>query len=232
MSLTINKSDTQLYNNFSSEQQQQLQKEEEERCSSSSTTTTASTASSSSIGRNSDDDDEENEEVQSVFNGSLDMMDSLEEVLPMRRGISQFYNGKSKSFTSLVKASSTNNIKEVAKPENAYTRRRRNLLAFNHHHSHHLHRAYPYRTTTASTGIGKRSIATCRSTLALAVSALSSSESISNTSDDSNGSPASPVATTLPPLHPNSAWRSFSVFDLPQCGIDDASCNLPSYRQT
>ncbi|KAL4383146.1 hypothetical protein GQ457_15G000140 [Hibiscus cannabinus] len=90
--------------------------------------------SSSWIGMNSDDDDdgagEVEVEVENSFNGrSLDTMDSLQQVLPMRRGISSFYNGKSKSFTSLAQASS---VEEIAKPENAYTRRRRNLLAINH----------------------------------------------------------------------------------------------------
>ncbi|GMI92620.1 hypothetical protein HRI_002931300 [Hibiscus trionum] len=92
--------------------------EEEDDCSSSTTT-------SSWIGMNSDDEDE----VQSSFNGGLDTMDSLQQVLPMRRGISSFYNGKSKSFTSLAEASTA---EEIAKPENAYTRKRRNLLAINH----------------------------------------------------------------------------------------------------
>jgi hypothetical protein len=198
---------------------------EDERCSSSSTTTTASTASS--IGRNSDDDGgEENEEVQSVFNeGPLDMMESLEEVLPIRRGISNFYNGKSKSFTSLLDASSSSatSMKEVAKPENAYTRRRKNLLAFNHSWEKN-HRTSPY---SGGSGISKRSIGTSRSTYALAVAATSSSESISNMSEDSSSSPhsTSPPLATLPPLHPNTnvslAWRSFSVVDLRQCGIGD-----------
>ncbi|KAK8550383.1 hypothetical protein V6N13_118903 [Hibiscus sabdariffa] len=96
-----------------------LEEEEEDGC------------SSSWIGMNSDDDDGAGEvEVESSFNGrSLDTMDSLQQVLPMRRGISSFYNGKSKSFTSLAQAST---VEEIAKPENAYTRRRRNLLAINH----------------------------------------------------------------------------------------------------
>lgn len=55
-----------------------------------------------------------------------------------RRGISSFYNGKSKSFTSLADAwpstsssnSSSNSIQDIAKPENAYTRKRKNLGAF------------------------------------------------------------------------------------------------------
>ncbi|KAK8547334.1 hypothetical protein V6N13_098046 [Hibiscus sabdariffa] len=109
------------------EEEEEEEEEEEDGCSS-------STTMSSWIGMNSDDGGGcDGGEVQSSFNGrSLDTMESLQEVLPMRRGISSFYNGKSKSFTSLAEASSTSTVEEIAKPENAYTRRRRNLLAINH----------------------------------------------------------------------------------------------------
>ncbi|XVF89015.1 hypothetical protein PTKIN_Ptkin19aG0097300 [Pterospermum kingtungense] len=191
--------------------------------------TSSSTTTSSSIGRNSDDvsgrssdggDCEENDEVQSSYKGGgLDMMDSLEQVLPMRRGISSFYNGKSKSFTSLADASSASSIKEIAKPENAYARKRRNLLAINHIWDKNRNKSRPIRPISSS-----------KSTLALAV-AMSSSESISSTSEDSS-STSSP---RLPPLHPQtrtyinnsntplsspssnrnfSSWRSFSLADV------------------
>ncbi|KAL4564463.1 hypothetical protein LXL04_028527 [Taraxacum kok-saghyz] len=98
---------------------------------------------SSSIGKNSDDDDDDQEgDAQSSYryhqnnnkisNGSLDdAIQALEEALPIRRGISTFYNGKSKSFTCLTKMwpSSTPSIQEIVKPDNVYTRKRRNLLA-------------------------------------------------------------------------------------------------------
>ncbi|XVF35259.1 hypothetical protein REPUB_Repub18cG0130100 [Reevesia pubescens] len=204
--------------------EEEVEEEEDWRRSSSSTTTSSS---SSSIGRNSDDDvsgrssdggdcDYENE-VQSSYKGGLDMMDSLEQVLPMRRGISSFYNGKSKSFTSLADASSASCMKEIAKPENAYTRRRRNLLAINHVWDKNRNKRLI------------RPISSSKSTLALAV-AMSSSESISSTSEDST-STSSP---RLPPLHPQtrttfnnntpssspssgrnfSNWRSFSLADV------------------
>lgn len=63
---------------------EEREEEEENWCSSSAT---------SSIGRNSDlsgrsttdgDDDGDDNEVQSAYNGPLDMMNSLEEVLPVR----------------------------------------------------------------------------------------------------------------------------------------------------
>ncbi|CAL9090368.1 unnamed protein product [Musa acuminata var. zebrina] len=92
--------------------------------------------SSSSIGRNSDlsaggsGSDGGEAEVQSRLKGPLETMDALEDSLPSRRGISKFYTGKSKSFTSFVDAKSSSSCKELAKCENAYTRKRKNLLAF------------------------------------------------------------------------------------------------------
>lgn len=48
-----------------------------------------------------------------------------------RRGISTFYDGKSKSFACLANVlhSSTSPITDIAKPDNAFNRKRRNLLA-------------------------------------------------------------------------------------------------------
>ncbi|XP_025886962.1 protein OXIDATIVE STRESS 3 LIKE 1 isoform X2 [Solanum lycopersicum] len=99
----------------------------------------SSSSSSSSIGRNSDDSpagrsssDGDGEEVQSSFKpGGLDNLGTLEEVLPIKRSISKFYAGKSKSFTSLADAASISSVKEIVKPEDAYTRKRKNLLAHN-----------------------------------------------------------------------------------------------------
>ncbi|MBA0657805.1 hypothetical protein Goklo_010068 [Gossypium klotzschianum] len=93
--------------------------------------------SSSSIGRNSDDsgespsddDDSPEPEVQSQLKGPLDTMDALQEILPLRKGISKFYNGKSKSFTSLADAAAVFSVKDFAKPEDPYNRKRKNLLA-------------------------------------------------------------------------------------------------------
>ena len=139
-----------------------------------------------------------------------------------RRGISSFYNGKSKSFTSLEEASSSSSsIKDIAKAENAYTRKRRNLLAFNHVWEN-KNRNFPLKSHIGG-GISKRPLGSSRSTLALAVAmSNSSSDSISNSSEDSI--PRSPTPPPLPPLHPQSrssknvsAWRSYSVADLQQC---------------
>ncbi|OAP02421.1 hypothetical protein AXX17_AT3G37350 [Arabidopsis thaliana] len=88
----------------------------------------SSSTSSDSIGENSDDDEGGENEIESSYNGPLDMMESLEEALPIKRAISKFYKGKSKSFMSLSETSSLP-VKDLTKPENLYSRRRRNLLS-------------------------------------------------------------------------------------------------------
>ncbi|KAA0064705.1 Damaged dna-binding 2, putative isoform 1 [Cucumis melo var. makuwa] len=171
-----------------------------------------SSSSSSSIGENSgfsvrssDNDDGEDNEAESSYRGPLGM-ESLEEVLPIRRGISNFYNGKSKSFTSLADASSSSSIKEIAKPENAFSRKRRNLLASN----------------LIAGGISKRPIiSSSRSSLALAV-VLSSSESHKNNDLNSIIPPPTPIR---PPLHPNGrASRINSGSAVPSL------CKFPTWR--
>ncbi|CAN8268344.1 unnamed protein product [Cochlearia groenlandica] len=93
----------------------------------------SSSSSFSSIGKNSDDEDEGGEnEVESTYKGPLDMMESLEEVLPIKRGISQFYKGMSKSFRNLEEAVSLS-VKDLGRSDNSYSRRRRNLV------SHRIH---------------------------------------------------------------------------------------------
>ncbi|KAE8687595.1 hypothetical protein F3Y22_tig00111013pilonHSYRG00204 [Hibiscus syriacus] len=175
----------------------------------------SSSTSSSSIGRNSDDDDDvsgrssdggdcEENEVQSSYKGPLDMMNSLEQVLPMRRSISSFYNGKSRSYTSLAEVNSVSSIKDIAKPETVYTRRRRNLLAINHIWDKNRSKRLI------------RPISSSKSSLALAVVMSSETDSFSSTGEDSS-STSSP---RLPPLHPqtrtavSSPWRSFSLADV------------------
>ncbi|KAK4274536.1 hypothetical protein QN277_017740 [Acacia crassicarpa] len=210
-----------------------------------------SSSSTSSIGRNSDlsserstgDEDCGENEAQSAYKGPLDMMESLEEMLPIRRGISEFYNGKSKSFTSLAEASFSSSVKDIAKPENAYTRRRRNLMASNQVWD--KNRSFPLRSNIG--GISKRSIGHSRSTLALAV-AMNNCDSSSSTSEDSISRSPPPL---LPPLHPRSrvpastrasaspsivqnfsASRSFSLADLDHCAtaakLDMSSSSLNS----
>ncbi|KAK4337985.1 hypothetical protein RND71_042472 [Anisodus tanguticus] len=194
-----------------------------------------SSSSSSSIGRNSDDSpapggsssdggNGDGEEVQSHFKpGALNNLDSLEEVLPMKRGISNFYAGKSKSYTSLADAASCSSLKDMVKPENAYTRKRKNLLA----HSNFFDKNRNHFPRNNSGGLYKRPT---NSRSSLALGATSSCSESNNSSESLNSNVSSPHFS-LPPLPPQprrysnessssppeqklSAWRSFSLSDL------------------
>lgn len=84
---------------------------------------------SSSIGEPDDDDDDDvtdDDEVQST--SSLSCLASLEDSLPIKRGLSKFYAGKSKSFANLTEVK---NLKELGKSENPFNKRRRTLMAYN-----------------------------------------------------------------------------------------------------
>ncbi|PUZ71371.1 hypothetical protein GQ55_2G308300 [Panicum hallii var. hallii] len=94
----------------------------------------APSPSGSSIGENSSSEaggeDGEEEEVESKLKegDALGCLDALEDSLPIKKGLSSFYSGKSKSFTSLAEATSTvAAAKELAKPENPFNKRRRIL---------------------------------------------------------------------------------------------------------
>ncbi|GMN52995.1 hypothetical protein TIFTF001_022139 [Ficus carica] len=186
--------------------------------------------SSSSVGRNSDlsggssdGDDSADDEVQSSFKGPLDTMDALEEVLPIKRGISKFYSGKSKSFTSLVDVSSVSSIKEFAKPENPYNKKRKNLLA----RASLMDKNHNYPIKNIASGTSKRPANCNRSTL---VPCETMSSSAFNINHDDSSSNSTPPSCSLPPLHPHgkrsppigsssppqrqSPWRSFSLSDL------------------
>ncbi|RZS03091.1 hypothetical protein BHM03_00033221 [Ensete ventricosum] len=105
--------------------------------------------SSSSIGQDSDivaggsasEGEESREtETESGSKGPLDTSEALDESPPMRYsllismdsargGLSGFYTGRSKSFHSLSDAEACSSAGEIGKPENAYSRKRRNQLA-------------------------------------------------------------------------------------------------------
>ncbi|XP_062199334.1 protein OXIDATIVE STRESS 3 LIKE 4-like [Phragmites australis] len=93
----------------------------------------APSPSCSSIGENSSLEaggEEGEEEVESKLKegDGLGCFDALEDSLPIKSGLSNFYSGKSKSFTSLAEATSTvAAAKELAKPENPFNKRRRIL---------------------------------------------------------------------------------------------------------
>ncbi|CAL9027562.1 unnamed protein product [Prunus brigantina] len=179
--------------------------------------------SSSSVGRNSDSsngssegDDSGEAEIQSSYKGPLDTMDQLEEVLPVKRGISMFYSGKSKSFTSLEDVSSVSSVKDLAKPKNRFMKKRKNLLA----HSNDRNCNNPLKNN----GAVKRPTANSSRGSFLLGENLSSSISPPPTSclpplhpplhPDSKRSPGN--GSSPPPLRRNSPWRSFSLSDL-QC---------------
>ncbi|KAG2311204.1 hypothetical protein Bca4012_025655 [Brassica carinata] len=198
----------------------------------------SSSSASSSIGRNSDDDDDggdgEENEAESPYKGPLDLMESLEEVLPVRKGISSFYNGKSKSFTDLAAAeaasalTSSSSMKDLAKPENPYSRRRRNLLC---------HQIWEGNNKSSPRGgISKKHVmSSSRSalTLAMAVAAgvvtgegsSSGENSSSGSSPTNSGSP--PRQRHLPPLYPRRSQGSFGNLKSSQSSLE--FCALRSY---
>ncbi|XP_044949954.1 uncharacterized protein LOC123399621 [Hordeum vulgare subsp. vulgare] len=95
----------------------------------------APSPSSSSIGEDSSSEvggDGEDDEVESKLKEEpgLGCLDALEDSLPIKNGLSSFYAGKSKSFTSLAEAAARDAVKELAKPENPFNKRRRILATW------------------------------------------------------------------------------------------------------
>ncbi|KAL5184732.1 hypothetical protein HKD37_17G048390 [Glycine soja] len=75
-----------------------------------------------------EDKEEEEEEVHSKLKG-LASLDSLEDSLPIKRGLSNHFMGKSKSFTDLSQVNTLNTVKELQKQENPFNKRRRVQIA-------------------------------------------------------------------------------------------------------
>ncbi|KAK7388264.1 hypothetical protein VNO78_23075 [Psophocarpus tetragonolobus] len=181
-------------------------------------------SSDSSIGRNStssedssDREDAGEVEVQSSFKGPLDTINDLEEVLPVKKGISKFYSGKSKSYTSLADAAGVSCMQEIVKPEDPYAKKRKNLIARN---------ALIERSRSCADNIG--GISKRHSNIGRGPSCLTLSSS-----EEGNSSTSISPPCPLPPLHPrannrsslpqaqpsssttrNSPWRSYSWTDL------------------
>ncbi|XP_074568828.1 uncharacterized protein LOC141825340 [Curcuma longa] len=85
--------------------------------------------SSSSPLASSEEEEISKEEVESkAENGALGCLDCLEESLPVKRGLSFFFSGKSKSFTSLSDVANMTAI-DLTKSENSFNKRRRILIA-------------------------------------------------------------------------------------------------------
>lgn len=88
-----------------------------------------SSSVTSSIGEPDESEDEgEGEEVESNFSGGLGSLGSLEDSLPIKRGLSNYFTGKSKSFGNLSEIS-TSTVNELKKKENPFNKRRRTLIA-------------------------------------------------------------------------------------------------------
>lgn len=186
----------------------------------------SSCSSSSSIGRNSDcssssESDSEEVVVQSSYKGPgpFDTMDSLEDSLPISsssigRGISKFYRGKSKSFTSLADAVASS-AEDLGKPDNPYNRKRKNLLACSgirdRNHSHSLR-------NRSSGCIPKRPTNSNRSTFSVA---LTVSGPESNTSEEHE--------SRLPPLPPHG--KSSLNTSIPQCSFSSRSFSLADLQE-
>lgn len=194
-----------------------------------------SSSSSSSIGKDSDEEglrDGGEEEVQSLYKGPLQGMEALEESLPISRGISNFYNGKSKSFTSLSDAAnSCVSAKGLSKEDNAYTRKRRNLLAL----KTMLERPHSMLKKSSASCMIKKPATPTRSSLAIAA-AMCSSPRHGNGGEDTHdhqhnflpplprpGKSANTIASTIgigslssSPQQFSFPLRSFSLSDLSQ----------------
>uniref|UniRef100_A0A0D9X8L6 Uncharacterized protein n=1 Tax=Leersia perrieri TaxID=77586 RepID=A0A0D9X8L6_9ORYZ len=209
----------------------------------------AAACSSSSIGNDSDEcsppgKEEEGEEVQSAYvgggggGGGLVGLEALEEALPIRRSISKFYNGKSKSFACL-KDTSCGSAKDIAKAESAYSRKRKNLLAYSI--------MYGTSQDTAAevyeTGPPKRPASLSRNSLATLASSSSRSSSCISIEETELSEQLhtplpvanyeNPVVCTVPALQLGSCesktssapMRSFSMMDLRHPHNPRSSCH-------
>ncbi|OIW18753.1 hypothetical protein TanjilG_13505 [Lupinus angustifolius] len=186
-------------------------------------------SSSSSLGRNSissedssDREDSGEVEVQSLFKSSLDTMNDLEEDLPVKKGISKFYSGKSKSFTCLAEAATVTCVQDIVKPEDPYAKKRKDLLA----HNTLINRSRSYADNVG--GISKRP-GPGGSCLTLS--------SLGNIGDSEEGKISTSISPPCPlPPHPharrssanasapcptrNPPWRTYSWSDLQSVAAD------------
>ncbi|CAL9136178.1 unnamed protein product [Musa textilis] len=102
-------------------------REEAEASSESSSIGAASSLSSERNGSGHGGEEDEEEVESKRKDGALGSLDSLEDSLPIKRGLSNFFSGKSKSFATLsdVANAGTN---DIVKPENPFNKRRRVLM--------------------------------------------------------------------------------------------------------
>ncbi|KAI3468417.1 hypothetical protein Pfo_025080 [Paulownia fortunei] len=76
----------------------------------------------------SDQDDQAEVESKATRRSTLDCLASLEESLPMKRGLSSHYTGRSKSFGNLTELG-LEDVKDLEKKEHPVNKRRRLILA-------------------------------------------------------------------------------------------------------
>nr|XP_043622258.1 uncharacterized protein LOC122593869 [Erigeron canadensis] len=158
-------------------------------------------SSSSSIGNNSDaGGDSDGEEV----NGPVNRLNDLEQVLPIKRGISAFYAGKSKSYGSLSDAVSVPSIQEIVKPEDAYSRKRKNMIA----HSVLLEKL---RKSSCDSGVSKRP---ARNGESSSLSKAKVGVSLPPLPRNCRRLSSKESLDTTPRLSYSSPWRSLSLSDL------------------
>jgi len=164
-----------------------------------------SSLSSSSIEDGEDQDSSCSSDAEAESSGPLDQMTCLESSLPIRKpGLSKFFGGKSRSFSSLADVKS---ISDLAKPDNPYGRRRK--MGFNCHLNRH--QSYPPLSRSSVTGISKKSVNGSRSTLVVAVKLGGIDED-----DEDNASPHQRSSRSS--LNRSLPSRSFSLTDLPEAG--------------
>ncbi|XP_066326917.1 protein OXIDATIVE STRESS 3 LIKE 2-like isoform X1 [Miscanthus floridulus] len=195
----------------------------------------ASACSSSSIGGDSDEcsppgKEEEGEgEVQSAYAGGgeggagLVGLEALEEALPIRRSISKFYNGKSKSFVCLKEAITfSGSAKDITKAENPYSRKRKNLLAYSimYGNSHETSAAQVYETAPPKrlASLSRNSLVTLASSSSRSSSSISIEEHELPEHLHSPRSPDSFISTprsgSCVPSASSVPMRSLSMMDL------------------
>lgn len=161
----------------------------------------------------------------------LSLCSSFSFNLLIRRGISTFYAGKSKSYTSLSDAVSVPSIQDIVKPEDAYNRKRKNMIA----HGVLLDKTHNF---TSKNGISKRFANSNRGSLGLGVNKHNT-----NSGGESSTLSSSP-GCSLPPLPARprrlptnestdsspriycSTWRSLSLSDLQHAA--SATSNITS----
>ncbi|XP_047167403.1 uncharacterized protein LOC124836280 [Vigna umbellata] len=87
---------------------------------------TGESETSSSIGSPDDSDNEEEVQSKLKIRTGLGSLDAMEDSLPIKRGLSSHFDGKSKSFSDLSQVST---LKELQKQESPFNKRRRVLIA-------------------------------------------------------------------------------------------------------